>query len=110
MAADNELIQRRDFFRRLARAGAGIALTGAIGWQAWDRTGPPAQPPLASRFTIPVFALEGVQPKICIARGNQRGRGPVDPRLALSGRTLCRRDQAHRQGPGQGPLPQRGLD
>lgn len=73
MDVDQDRIRRRDFLRRFARAVGGIALTGAIGWRVWDRTGPPAQPAPASRFTLPAFGLAGAPPKICIARGGQRG-------------------------------------
>jgi len=70
---DAQVISRRDFLARAAKAGAAIAATGVIGYWLYDRTGPKAQT-VTELVSLPDFSLSRVGPKMSIITGAERVR------------------------------------
>ena len=70
---DAQVISRRDFLSRVAKAGATIAATGVVGYWLHDRTGPKAQT-VTDLVSLPDFSLPRVGPKMSIITGAERVR------------------------------------
>jgi uncharacterized protein (DUF362 family) len=80
---DAQVISRRDFLARAAKAGAAIAATGVIGYWLYDRTGPKAQT-VTELVSLPDFSLSRVGPKMSIITGAERVR-TIDRAFAALG-------------------------
>ncbi|MGA2138969.1 MAG: DUF362 domain-containing protein [Verrucomicrobiia bacterium] len=70
---DAQVISRRDFLARAAKASATIAATGVVGYWLHDRIGPKAQT-VTDRVSLPDFSLPQVGPKMSIITGAERVR------------------------------------
>jgi uncharacterized protein (DUF362 family) len=70
---DAQVISRRDFLARVAKAGATIAATGVVGYWLHDRIGPKAQT-VTDLVSLPDFSLPRVGPKMSIITGAERVR------------------------------------
>ena len=70
---DAQVISRRDFLARAAKASATIAATGVVGYWLHDRIGPKAQT-VTDLVSLPDFSLPRVGPKMSIITGAERVR------------------------------------
>jgi uncharacterized protein (DUF362 family) len=70
----SHLIRRREFLRRAAWAGGGIAATGATGWLLHDSSPPPALPPGGPSVAFPDFLPAAPGPSMAVVHGTDRAR------------------------------------
>lgn len=65
-------LNRREFLRRAAGAGLGIALAGGLAGLAHDPAGPGGLPREEAKAGLPDFSLPGAAARLAIARGAER--------------------------------------
>ncbi|MEJ5358097.1 MAG: DUF362 domain-containing protein [Desulfobacterales bacterium] len=65
-------LSRREFLRRAARAGLGVALAGGLSAISFDAAGPLGLPPEQAKAGLPDFSLPQTAGRIAIARGAER--------------------------------------
>ncbi|MFH1060004.1 MAG: DUF362 domain-containing protein, partial [Pseudomonadota bacterium] len=63
---------RRDFLRRAAVVGLGLAATGGLGWGLYDPTGPATSEPRAAAVQVPDFSLAAEKGRMAIVHGSNR--------------------------------------
>jgi len=63
---------RRDFLRRAAAVGLGLAATGALGWGLHDPHGPAQSEPLGEAVSLPDFSLPQLKGRLVAAHGSNR--------------------------------------
>lgn len=73
MPADDRL-SRREFLGRAVKAGASLAVAGAVGWAAWDPAGPGPSESGPQATALPDFSVSTAGPRMSIARGADRVR------------------------------------
>jgi uncharacterized protein (DUF362 family) len=78
--SDDPTVNRREFIIRAAKAGATLAVAGAIGLAARDPQGPGGEPAGSAAGRLPDFSIPGADPKMSIVRGAER---PQALQLAL---------------------------
>jgi uncharacterized protein (DUF362 family) len=107
---DAQVISRRDFLARAAKAGATIAATGVVGYWLHDRIGPKAQT-VTDLVSLPDFSLPQVGPKMSIITGAERVRtihrafaalGGIDQFIKKGDRVLLKVNAAFASPPALG--------
>lgn len=63
---------RRDFLRRAAAVGLGLAATGLAGWGLHDANGPTQSEPLGPAATLPDFSLPELKGRLAVVHGSSR--------------------------------------
>lgn len=63
---------RRDFLRRAAAVGLGLAATGLTGWGLHDPLGPAQSEPLGQAGSLPDYSLPDLKGRLAVAHGSNR--------------------------------------
>ena len=65
-------INRKEFITRSLKAGIAVAVTGLIGYKAYDSKGPSAQMDKAGLLQIPDYSIAAMKGKLAIVKGENR--------------------------------------
>jgi uncharacterized protein (DUF362 family) len=84
-AEDRARLDRRHFMKRLAQAGAGIAVAGTGAYLLHDPKGPQPGGETRSAFKLPDYTVPGAGAKMAIARGADRAKTLAAALAAIGG-------------------------
>jgi uncharacterized protein (DUF362 family) len=65
-------MDRRDFLKRAARAGLGVAAAASLGWWAYDGQGPSGVAPAGPQVLLPSYAVPGQAQKLAVIKSSHR--------------------------------------